>query len=105
MANFLFLPLFYLLIRLGIVKCRSRLLLAAVKWAGEESMQIIETEKIQYFCLHRGPGQISFQAKNDMGHTYQVRLELLIKNTQFVIQVLKNCDASYETKLLSKTQI
>ncbi len=105
MANFLFFPLFYLLIRLGIIKRKSRLLLAAVKWADEESMQIIEADRIQYFCLHRGPGQIWFQARNKAGQTYGIRLALLIKNIQSVMQILKNCDASYETKLLSKTQI
>jgi hypothetical protein len=101
MNALLFVSLTYLLIRLATVKCRSDLLFAAVEWASKQTMQIIDTEAIKYLCHHRGPPKIWFHAKNQGGQIHEICLELHLNNVQYVAQLLRSREFSYETKLVS----
>lgn len=68
-------------------------------------MQIIEPTKIEYFCWHRGPPEICFQARNEKEEIYEIRLALHIRMVQFVSQIIKNRGAAYDTKLVSKKRL
>ncbi|MFZ6743765.1 hypothetical protein ACO0LC_11100 [Undibacterium sp. JH2W] len=101
----MFLLIFFLLIYLSIVKYKLSLLAAAINWASEESMQIIEPKKIEYFCVHRGPPEICFQAKNSENHIYEIRLKLDMRMVQHLRQIIKDGGAAYDTKLVSKKRL
>ncbi|MFZ6875696.1 hypothetical protein ACO0LF_26820 [Undibacterium sp. Di27W] len=101
----MFLLIFFLIIYLSIIQRKLSLLSATIVWASEESMQIIEPTKIEYFLWQRGPPQVSFQARNEEKEIYEIRLELHIRMVQYVMQMIRNGGAAYDTKLVSKKRL
>ncbi|PXX41366.1 hypothetical protein DFR42_10717 [Undibacterium pigrum] len=101
----MFLLLFFLLIYLSIIQRKLSLKAAAIAWASEESMQIMDSTKMEYFCWQRGPPEVCFQARNENNELYEIRLELHIRMVQYVMQMIKNRGAAYDTKLVSKKRL